>query len=152
MLKLVVSLDAAPPIAVVQASNIVAQNIQCRQSKDYLRPEEIVECEKYRLQRDYGMAVTEELVRKDSQGGRLISQVIALESILATLKEKLLTPTLVRISRTAHIVADKDLKERDNLPLCMDWHNYSSKWLARYNSGFAQASYSLHGGRGNLRY
>ncbi|VEP15638.1 conserved hypothetical protein [Hyella patelloides LEGE 07179] len=33
------------------------------------------------------------------------------------------------------IVAQRDLKERDNLPLCMDWHNYSGLWLARHVLG-----------------
>ena len=33
------------------------------------------------------------------------------------------------------IVAEKDLRERDNLPFCLDWHNYSSKWLARHALG-----------------
>ena len=95
----------------------------------------VVECEKYRIKRDYGMAVTGELVRKDGQGG-LISQLIALESLLANSEGKIVDPmTGKEYPAPPEIVADKDLKERDNLPLCMDWHNYSSKWLARYNLG-----------------
>ena len=54
--------------AVVNANNISQQEYLSRQAKDYLEPEEIVECEKYRIKRDYGMPVTEELVKKDSQG------------------------------------------------------------------------------------
>ena len=81
------------------------------------------------------MDVTEELVKKDGQG-HLISQFIALESLLANPQGKIVDPqTNKEYPAPPQIVADKDLKERDNLPLCMDWHNYSSKWLARYNLG-----------------
>ncbi len=128
-------LDNIHQLAVVNASDISQQEYLSRQASDYLEPEEIVECEKYRIQRDYGMAVTEELVRKDGQGC-LISQLIALESLLANSEGKIVDPQNNReYPAPPRIVADKDKKERDNLPLCMDWHNYSSKWLARYNLG-----------------
>ena len=35
---------------------LAQQEYLSRQAKDYLEPEEIVECEKYRIKRDYGMA------------------------------------------------------------------------------------------------
>ena len=128
-------LDAAHRLAVVQASNISPQEYQARQAKEYLQPDEIVECEKYRLQRDYGMPVTEELVKRD-QGGQLISQLIALESLLAPSEGEIVDPETGRkYPAPPKIVAEKDLRERDNLPLCMDWHNYSSKWLARHALG-----------------
>ena len=128
-------LDSVHQLAVVNASDISQQEYLSRQAKDYLEPEEIVECEKYRIKRDYGMPVTEELVRKDGQG-HLISQFIALESLIANSEGKIVDPLTNReYPAPPQIVADKDLKERDNLPLCMDWHNYSSKWLARYNLG-----------------
>ncbi len=128
-------LDTAHQLAVVNAKNISQQEYLSRQAADYLEPEEIVECEKYRLQRDYGMPVTEELVKKDGQGS-LISQLIALESLLANSEGKIVDPHTNREDPAPpREVAAQDLKERDNLPLCMDWHNYSSKWLARYNLG-----------------
>ncbi len=128
-------LDAAHQSAVVQASNISQQEYSSRQAKEYLEPEEIVECEKYRIQRDYGMPVTEELVKRDA-GGHLIGQLIALESILAPSEGEIIqTETGRKYPAPPQIVADKDLRERDNLPLCMDWHNYSSLWLARHNLG-----------------
>lgn len=128
-------LDTAHQLAVVNANDISSQEYLNRQAKDYLEPEEIVECEKYRISRDYGMAITEELVRKDGQG-HLISQLIALESLLANSEGKIVdSQTNREYPAPPEIVADKDKKERDNLPLCMDWHNYSSKWLARYNLG-----------------
>jgi len=128
-------LDTVHQLAVVDASDISQQEYLSRQAKDYLEPEEIVECEKHRLKRDYGMSVTEELVRKDSQGN-LIGQLIALESLLVNSKGKIVDPQTNReYPVPPQIVTDKDLKERDNLPLCLDWHNYSSKWLARFNLG-----------------
>ena len=128
-------LDTAHQLAVVNANDISSTEYLSRQAQDYLEPEEIVECEKYRIQRDYGMAVTEELVRKDGQGC-LISQLIALESLLANSQGKIVDPmTGKEYPAPPEIVAEKDKKERDNLPLCMDWHNYSSLWLARYNLG-----------------
>ncbi len=128
-------LDAAHRLAVVQADNISPQEYQARQAKEYLEPEEIVECEKYRIQRDYGMPVTEELVKRDN-GGQLISNLIALESLLAPSEGEIVDPETGRkYPAPPKIVAEKDLRERDNLPLCMDWNNYSSKWLARHALG-----------------
>ena len=129
------SLDAAHRIAVVQANSISQQEYQNRQSKDYLQPEELVECEKYRLQRDYGMPVTEELVKQDA-GGHLISKLMALEAILAVSEGEIVDPTTgKKYPAPPQIVAERDIRERDNLPLCMDWHNYSGKWLARHILG-----------------
>ncbi|WP_019503322.1 plasmid replication protein, CyRepA1 family [Pleurocapsa sp. PCC 7319] len=128
-------LDTAHQLAVVNAANISPQVYLARQAQEYLSPEEIVECEKYRLQRDYGMPVTAELVKRDG-GGLLISQLIALESLLAPSSGEIIDPDTGRkYPAPPQIVADKDLRERDYLPLAMDWHNYSSKWLARHNLG-----------------
>ncbi|WP_019503849.1 hypothetical protein [Pleurocapsa sp. PCC 7319] len=128
-------LDTAHQLAVVNAANISPQVYLARQAQEYLSPEEIVECEKYRLQRDYGMPVTPELVQRDA-GGHLISQLIALESLLAPSSGEIIDPDTGRqYPAPPQIVADKDLRERDYLPLAIDWHNYSSKWLARHNLG-----------------
>ena len=129
------SLDIAHSFAVVQANNISSSEYLSRQSKDFLQPEEIVECEKYRIQRDYGMSVTEELVKQDA-GGYLISEIIALESLLAPSVGEIIDPTTgKKYPAPPQIVAERDIRERDNLPLCMDWHNYSGKWLARHILG-----------------
>ncbi len=129
------SLDADHASAVVQANNISSSDYINRQSKNYLSPEEVVECQKYRIQRDYGMPVTEELVQKDD-GGHLISKLIALEAILAPSEGEIVDPsTGKKYPAPPKIVAQRDIKERDNLPLCMDWHNYSGKWLARHILG-----------------
>jgi hypothetical protein len=129
------TLDTQYQSAVVRAKDINSSEYNSRQSKDYLPPEEIVECEKYRIQRDYGMPVTEELVKRDA-GGYLISQLIALESLLLPHQGEIIAPaTGKKYPAPPQIVAEKDLRERDNLPLCMDWHNYSGKWLARHILG-----------------
>jgi hypothetical protein len=129
------TLDTAHQLAVVQANNISSGEYLNRQSKDFLQPEELVECEKYRIQRDYGMPVTEELVKQDA-GGYLISKIIALESLLAPSVGEIIDPTTgKKYPAPPQIVAERDLRERDNLPLCMDWHNYSGKWLARHILG-----------------
>ncbi len=128
-------LDTAHQLAVVQAADISSSEYLSRQSKDFLQPEEIVECEKYRIQRDYGMPVTEELVKRDA-GGYLISQLIALESLLLPDQGEIVDPATGRkYPAPPQIVAERDIRERDNLPLCMDWHNYSGKWLARHILG-----------------
>ncbi|MBW4458406.1 MAG: hypothetical protein KME55_40690 [Nostoc indistinguendum CM1-VF10] len=49
---------------------------------DYLKPEEVLECEKFCIQDTYGMSITPELVEQDD-GGRLIKKIVALEAILA---------------------------------------------------------------------
>ena len=129
------TLDDAHQLAVVQANNISSSEYLSRQSKDFLQPEELVECEKYRIKRDYGMPVTEELIKRDA-GGYLISKIIALESLLAPSVGEIIDPTTgKKYPAPPQIVAQRDLKERDNLPLCMDWHNYSGKWLARHILG-----------------
>ena len=129
------TLDTAHQLAVVQAANISSSEYLSRQSKDFLQPEETVECEKYRIQRDYGIPVTEELVKRDA-GGYLISQIIALESLLLPSEGEIIdSVTGKKYPAPPQIVAQRDIRERDNLPLCMDWHNYSSKWLARHILG-----------------
>ncbi len=132
------SLDTAHIAAVVRASDITLQEYQNRQSKDYLQPEEVFECEKYRIKRDYGMSVTEELVERDDRGN-LIRKLIALEATIAPSEGEIVHPvTGKKYPAPPQIVAYRDLKERDYLPISMDWSNYSAKWLARYILGVPQ--------------
>ncbi|MEM9272258.1 MAG: DUF3854 domain-containing protein [Cyanobacteria bacterium P01_F01_bin.143] len=129
-------LDATHRLAVTNAANISSTEYLARQTKEYLSPEEVVECEKYRIERDYGMTVTEELVKRDA-GGVLISRLIQLESLIAPSSGEIIEPKTGRkYPAPPQIIVDKDQRERDNLPLCMDWHNYSSKWLAYQILGF----------------
>lgn len=139
-------LDNAHRIAVTNASNISATEYLARQNREYLSPDEIVECEKYRISRDYGMPVTSELVKLDA-GGQLISRIIQLESLIAPVSGEVVDPKTGRTyPAPPSIVAEKDKKERDNLPLCMDWHNYSSLWLAYHALGFPKILMRLLGG------
>ncbi|MBE9035208.1 plasmid replication protein, CyRepA1 family [aff. Roholtiella sp. LEGE 12411] len=129
------ALDTAHYSSIAKANNITASEYRARQSKDYLTPQEIFECEKFRICDSYGIKVTSELVEKDN-GGRLIRAIASLEAILLEPDESIVdTKTGQQYPAPPTIVTHKDRTERDNLPLCIDWGNYSAKWLARFNLG-----------------
>ncbi|UKP01257.1 DUF3854 domain-containing protein (plasmid) [Nostoc sp. UHCC 0870] len=129
------ALDTAHHYAVAEANNISKSEYRARQTKDYLSPDEIVECEKFRIHDAYGMEVTPELVEKDD-GGRLITAIASLESILSPPDETIIdSNTGKQYPVPPAFVTNKDRAERDKLPFCMDWGNYSAKWLARFNLG-----------------
>ncbi|MBD2342015.1 DUF3854 domain-containing protein [Calothrix sp. FACHB-156] len=129
------ALDAAHNHAVAKARTISHTEYRARKSKDYLSPEEIFECEKFRIYDAYGMEVTEFLVEKDD-GGRLITAIASLEAILSPPKEMIVdSRTKQQYPAPPAFVTAKDLAERHKLPFCMDWGNYSAKWLARFNLG-----------------
>ncbi|MBE8992385.1 plasmid replication protein, CyRepA1 family, partial [Nostoc sp. LEGE 12450] len=137
------ALDSAHNSAVAKAKNITLSEYRARQSKDYLDPNEIFECEKFRISDSYGIEVTESLVEMD-KGGRLIRAIAGLEAILAPPEESFTDPKTGQSYPTPPtIVTQKDRTERDNLPLCIDWGNYSARWLARFNLGLHQILASL---------
>ena len=137
------ALDHAHTSAVAKAKNITLSEYRARQSKDYLDPNEIFECEKFRISDSYGIEVTESLVEMD-KGGRLIRAIAGLEAILAPPEESIVDPKTGQTYPTPPtIVTQKDRTERDNLPLCIDWGNYSARWLARFNLGLHQILTSL---------
>ncbi|MBE9002516.1 DUF3854 domain-containing protein [Nostoc sp. LEGE 12447] len=137
------ALDSAHNSAVAKAKNITLSEYRARQSKDYLDPNEIFECEKFRISDSYGIEVTESLVEMD-KGGRLIRAIAGLEAILAPPEESFTDPKTGQTYPTPPtIVTQKDRNERDNLPLCIDWGNYSARWLARFNLGLHQILTSL---------
>ncbi|MEH2188787.1 MAG: plasmid replication protein, CyRepA1 family [Nostoc sp.] len=137
------ALDSAHNSAVARANNITLSEYRARQSKDYLDPNEIFECEKFRISDSYGIEVTESLVEMD-KGGRLIRAIAGLEAILAPPEESFTDPKTGQSYPTPPtIVTQKDRTERDNLPLCIDWGNYSARWLARFNLGLHQILTSL---------
>ncbi|BDA76493.1 hypothetical protein CAL7716_106590 (plasmid) [Calothrix sp. PCC 7716] len=129
------ALDAAYCAAVTKAKDISQSQYRQRQSKDYLKPEEVFECEKFRIKDAYGMEVTEELVAKD-KGGKLHRDIAALEAVILEPEGTITDP---RTGKTyplpPAIVTEKDRQERLHLPLCIDWGNYSPKWLARFILG-----------------
>jgi hypothetical protein len=137
------ALDSAHNSAVAKAKNITLSEYRARQSKDYLDPNEIFECEKFRISDSYGIEVTESLVEMD-KGGRLIRAIAGLEAILAPPEESIVDSKTGRsYPMPPTIVTQKDRTERDNLPLCIDWGNYSARWLARFNLGLHQILSSL---------
>ena len=129
------ALDVAYNTGVVKAKDISASEYRSYRSKDYLNPEEILECEKFRIKEAYGMEITEELVVKDDKG-QLIKSIINLEAILSN-TDGVITDEVTGRQHPAppKIVTDKDHAERLHYPLCMDWGNYSAKWQARFFLG-----------------
>lgn len=129
------ALDTAYYAAVAKAKDISPTEYRQRTSIDYLTPSEVFECEKFRILDAYGMSVTPLLVEKDNSG-RLSRAIAHLEAILKEPEGTILDARTGRqYPSPPRIVADKDLQERFHLPLCMDWGNYSARWLARFNLG-----------------
>ncbi|MEM6613193.1 MAG: bifunctional DNA primase/helicase, partial [Cyanobacteria bacterium P01_C01_bin.72] len=132
-------------LAIVNAPDISEQEYQSRQTKDFLSPDEMVECEKHRIKTFYGKAVTEDLVERDN-GGRLYSRLLQLESICADSTGTIVDPDTGRKYQASPlIVAQRDLNEREHFAYCMDWHNYSSQWLALHILGVPKLLSRLFG-------
>jgi hypothetical protein len=129
------ALDAAYYASVAKAKDISPSEYRQRQSKDYLKPEEVFECEKFRIKDAYGMEVTESLVEKDKKG--LLNRAIAaLEAVISESEGTITDPITGKLyPLPPAIVAEFDRQERSRLPLCMDWGNYSASWLARFTLG-----------------
>ncbi|MBD2451246.1 DUF3854 domain-containing protein [Nostoc sp. FACHB-152] len=119
---------------VANAKDIDRKTYTSRQHQDYLKPEEALECEKFRIQDTYGMTVTPELVEKDD-GGRLIKKLTALEGILASPREVITDEHGREVLTPPDVVAQRDKSERDRLPICTDWGNHSTSWLIRHRLG-----------------
>ena len=138
-------LTLARRLAIVNAPDISEQEYQARQTKDFLSPSEMVECEKHRIKNFYGKAVTEDLVERDN-GGRLYSRLLQLESVCADSNWTIVDPdTRKKYQAPPLIVAQRDLNEREHLAFCMDWHNYSSQWLAMHILGVPKLLSRLFG-------
>ncbi len=117
-------------VAIAQANDITLTEYLHRQGKDYLNPEEINECEKFRIANAYGMEVTELLVEKDDDGRR-VKQIAAFEAILMESGGTITDANGNEIPAPPPIVSEKDHSERLRLPFCMDWGNYSAQWQGR---------------------
>lgn len=114
--------------AVAQAKDIDGKTYEMRRrQQDYLKPEERMECEKFRIRDAYGKEVMPELVAKDNGGWRL-QKIILLEGVLAPQGEPIVTEQGQEIATPPQIVVEKDKYERDTLPICTDWKNYSALW------------------------
>ncbi|MBD2472011.1 DUF3854 domain-containing protein [Nostoc sp. FACHB-145] len=119
---------------VANAKDIDRRTYTARQHQDYLKPEEALECEKFRIWDTYGMSVTPELVKKDD-GGRLIKKLLALEAILAKPGGSMTDEHGQEILTPPNVVVERDKSERDRLSICTDWGNYSTSWLIRHRLG-----------------
>ncbi|WP_237088430.1 plasmid replication protein, CyRepA1 family [Nostoc sp. PCC 7120 = FACHB-418] len=119
---------------VANAKDIDRKTYTARQHQDYLKPEEALECEKFRIWDTYGMAVTPELVEKDD-GGRLIKKIVALEAILAAPGDVVTDEQGREFVTPPDVVVERDKGERDRLAICTDWGNHSTSWLIRHRLG-----------------
>ncbi|NDJ25570.1 DUF3854 domain-containing protein [Nostoc sp. B(2019)] len=130
---------------VSNAKDIDKRIYDSRQNQDYLKPEEVLECEKFRIQDTYGMTVTPELVEKDD-GGRLIRKIISLEGILAQAGSTITNDQGREFVTPPDIVAQRDKSERERLAICTDWGNYSTSWLMRHRLGLRPVLMDLFAG------
>ncbi|BAZ33851.1 hypothetical protein NIES4074_63650 (plasmid) [Cylindrospermum sp. NIES-4074] len=128
------AIDAEHYRNVANAKDIDRKTYTARQHQDYLKPEEALECEKFRIHDSYGMTVTPELVEKDD-GGRLIKKLVALEAILAVPGEAIADEHGREFVTPPDVVAERDRAERERLPICTDWGNHSTSWLMRHRLG-----------------
>ncbi|PMB47351.1 bifunctional DNA primase/helicase [Fischerella thermalis CCMEE 5205] len=131
---------------VANAKDIDRLTYEIRQHQDYLKPEEVYECEKFRIRDAYGMEVTPELVKKDD-GGRLIRKLVALEAILAEPGEAIADDQGRLFPTPPPIVAQRDISERGRLTICSDWANHSTNWLMRYRLGLREILIDLFAGQ-----
>ncbi len=132
---------------VANSGDISKEEYRSRQSKDYQKPEEYLECEKFRIWDSYGKEVTPELVEQDD-GGKMIRRLVALEAVLSPSTDILLDEQSGKeYPAPPALVAERDLSEREHLPICTDWHNYSSGWLARHVLGLHEILQNLIAGK-----
>jgi hypothetical protein len=133
--------------AVAGAKLIDKHTYNALKNKEYLKPEEALQCQKYRIWESYGFEVTAELVKLDDDG-RLIGQLVALEEALAAPAGELLPDEVGRIYPSPPaLVAQKDEADRQHLPLCFHWRNRSATWLARHNLGLRDILLQLFQGK-----
>jgi hypothetical protein len=139
------AIDQAHCEAVTNSPDIDKTTYDHRQKQDYLKPEEFLECEKYRIRDTYGVDVTAELVKKDD-GGRLVSKIANLEAILAEAHETIEDEQGRSHFLPPQVVRESDLSDRENLPICTDWRNNSVAWMMRQKLGLGELLRNLIGG------
>ncbi|MHC5770749.1 MAG: plasmid replication protein, CyRepA1 family [Nostoc sp.] len=130
---------------VANAKDIDRRTYTSRQHQDYLKPEEVLECEKFRIQDTYGMSVTPELVEQDDRG-RLIKKIVALEAILAAPGEMITDDQGREFVAPPSVVVERDKSERERLAICTDWSNHSTSWLMRHRLGLRAVLVDLMSG------
>ncbi|KOP26264.1 hypothetical protein AMR41_11380, partial [Hapalosiphon sp. MRB220] len=141
-----VAIDTFHCTKVANAKDIDRLTYEIRQHQDYLKPEEVYECEKFRIRDAYGMQVTPELVKKDD-GGRLIRKLVALDAILAQPGEAIADDQGRLFPTPPPMVAQRDISERERLTICSDWANHSTNWLMRYRLGLREILIDLFAGQ-----
>ncbi|QSJ20430.1 hypothetical protein JYQ62_18070 [Nostoc sp. UHCC 0702] len=141
-----VAIDEEHYRKVADAKDIDRATYNTRQHQDYLKPEEVLECEKLRIMDTYGMSVTPELVEKDD-GGRLIRKFVALEAILAEPGEAIASEDGREFVFPPAVIVERDKAERDRTRICTDWSNHSTSWLMRHRLGLRAVLVDLMNGK-----
>jgi len=127
-------IDELHCLQVASAADISLSVYLNRQNQDYLSPQELLECERFRINDFYGELVTPELVKLDD-GGRLSPKILEFEGAVETPGE----PTIKneeQIPSPPQILIDKDSSDRENYPFSWDWGNRSLRWFTRERLGF----------------
>ena len=140
-----IAIDSEHYAKVANAKDIDRRTYNSRQHQDYLKTEEAIECEKFRIFDTYGMSVTPDLVEKDD-GGRLIKKIVALEAILALPGEMITSEQGREIVAPPPVVVERDKSERERLAICTDWSNHSTSWLMRHRLGLRAVLMDLMAG------
>lgn len=131
---------------VASAKDIDQLTYENLKRKDYKRPEEAFQIEKFRIKQSYGMEVTPELVKLDD-GGRLIKGLISLESMVVQPGEAVTDDKGRTILTPPQIVVERDLNQREWNPICTDWRNESSSWFVRQELGLGKIIPALLNGQ-----
>ncbi|NET58981.1 MAG: DUF3854 domain-containing protein [Symploca sp. SIO2E6] len=127
-------IDEAHYLQVSNSADISFSVYLNRKNQDYLSPEELLECEKFRIKDFYGKEVTPELVRMDD-GGRLAPKILEFEGAISAPGEPIIKDGQ-EIPSAPPILARKDSSDRENYPFSWDWGNRSLRWFARERLGF----------------
>ena len=120
---------------VTVATQIDNKQYQELKNKPYVTQQEKYSMERFRIEDNYGVEVSEDLVKKDNKGAYL-SQLIALEAVLSPPEGERVDPTSKRlIPIPPKIVIDKDMWELDNLPFLPDRQHFCAQWSVWHNLG-----------------
>lgn len=132
--------------SVAKAKDIDRSTYEYRQHQDYLKPEEIFECQKYIIHEFYGMTVTPELVKKHDEG-RLIKQIISLEAIQEKPEPGTVQDDAGReFPLPPSLVTEHDRQNRERHKISLDWSHRSTEWLMRYRLGLQELVAALMDG------
>ena len=138
-------IDYAHYLQVSNSADISLSVYLNRQNLDYLSPEELLECEKFRIKDFYGREVTPKLVEMDDCG-RFTSKILEFEGAVESPGQPIIKDGQ-EVPVAPQILTEKDSLDRENYPFSWDWGNRSLRWFARERLGFHALLRRLLGGQ-----